>query len=69
MTWFLIGLQWAGIAFGIFVLCAIAGLIACWGFTLIYGQSVADDSVGAFEGDSRSFRVRSVDDDNLRSDV
>ena len=56
MNWFLLGLQWAGIAFGIFMLMLIALLFAYWLGTLIYGQPPEADNAGAPEGDDRHFR-------------
>lgn len=54
----LLGLQWAGIAFGIFVMALAGGVLGAWLVRLIYGPQVEDgdtedSDIGAPEGHLR----------------
>jgi len=66
---FLLGLQWAGISFGICVLVLVVWRIGAFFVRLAYGPSLQGDEVGAPEGDARNFRLRTVDDDKLWEDL
>lgn len=68
MTWFLIGLQWAGIAFGAFM--AVIGLITLVyiGASLVYGRRSDTESAGASEGDLRNFHLGAIEDEFYREE-
>ncbi|NTJ46875.1 hypothetical protein G6K93_07585 [Agrobacterium rhizogenes] len=63
MSDFLLGLQWAGVAFAIFVVAMVGGLIAYAGVKLMYGQSLGGEEPGASEGDLQHFSLRALEDE------
>ena len=61
----LMGLQWAGIAFGIFVLVLVVWCVLSAGAKFAYGPSKEVDNSGAPEGDtynSLNFLRREIDE-------
>ena len=69
MSYFLLGLQYAAGAFMIFLIAMGGMFLVMWGVRLIYGQQSQIADIGAPEGNDRSFRLRSIDDDKYWDDV
>ncbi|KEA07153.1 hypothetical protein [Rhizobium rhizogenes] len=63
MSDFLLGLQWAGVAFGMFVMAMVVVMIIRALGKLMYGQSLGGEEPGASEGDLQNFSLRALEDE------